>query len=77
MAVGRLRLSAVIPFVCSVVSFALLIVLVTAGTKPGRGSGYYLLTVGCFLLHPEGLLAGDNDVTTGDICLAYVLIHYM
>ncbi|KAK7923060.1 hypothetical protein PG985_007131 [Apiospora marii] len=70
MAVGRLRLSAVIPIVCSMVSFALLIVLVTAGTKPGRNSGYYLLSlntseVGTNLV--EIKTANTSSTTTGSI----------
>lgn len=67
MAVGRLRLTAVIPIVCSLVAFALLIVLVTAGTKPGRNSGYYLISVGCFLLLPQRLASAKYDVAMGDI----------
>ncbi|KAK8114097.1 hypothetical protein PG999_006166 [Apiospora kogelbergensis] len=71
MAVGRrLRLSAIIPVICSTVAFALLIVLVTAGTKPGRNSGYYLLSlntsaVGTNLV--EIKTANSSTTTTGSI----------
>ncbi|KAK8089976.1 hypothetical protein PG997_004937 [Apiospora hydei] len=70
MAVGRLRLSAVIPIICSAVAFVLLIVLVTAGTKPGTNSGYYLLKlntseVGTNLV--EIKTANTSSTTTGSI----------
>ncbi|KAK8048675.1 hypothetical protein PG994_010405 [Apiospora phragmitis] len=70
MAIGRLRFTAVIPFVCSTVAFVLLLILVTAGTKPGRGSGYYLLRlntseVGTNLVEIKN--ANTSGTTTGSI----------
>ncbi|KAK8042147.1 sur7 protein [Apiospora rasikravindrae] len=70
MSVGRLRLSAVVPIVCSAVAFVLLIILVTAGTRPGRNSGYYLLKlntseVGTNLV--EIKTANTSSTTTGSI----------
>lgn len=42
-----LRCSAILPFICSLVAFVLVIIIVISGSKPGDFQGYDMMAVCC------------------------------